>query len=388
MALPGSQNTSQTTPQTTSQRDSLLPLSAWLGSSFYSLIAIVFVVVIVLEYSTPPAFVFSYLYAGAIVFAHRRLSRQQAIAIVFAAVALTLLNLVFPHFEAPDLATIANRLIAVVALLVTGYLVDRNRFYEGEIARQQARLESQAQLASLREDFVSTLTHDLKTPLLGAIETVNSFRAEHFGTVNPTQRKVLEMMQRSHQSTLQLVETMLDVYRNDAEGLGLNLSPVDLRLLLSDTVTNLIHLAQARQIHITMQPYGQRFCVRGDALQLRRVFENLLVNAINHAPRGTLVEVFVKTTGEDQQVQVCDRGPGIAADELANIFGRFYQGYSNRQSKGSGLGLYLSRQIIEAHSGRIWVESRDPHGAIFCCRLPAVSANECRPVTTAASGRR
>lgn len=369
----------------TSQKNRLPP-STRPRSSIYGLIATIFLVVIALEYSTPPAFVFGYLYAGAIALVHRRLSRQQAIAVTLAAVALTLLNLVFPHPEAlRHLPTVANRLIAVVALLVTGYLVDRNRFYEDEIARQQARIEAQAQLASLREDFVSTLTHDLKTPLLGAVETINSFLAEHFGTVNPNQRKVLGMMQRSHQSTLQLVETLLDVYRNDAEGLGLNLSPVDLRLLLADMVARLTHLAQARQIHITLQPHGQRFWVSGDELQLRRVFENLLVNAINHAPRGTWVEVMMTTTGEQQQVQVCDCGPGIAADELPHLFERFYQGYSNRQAKGSGLGLYLSRQIIEAHSGRIWVESRDPHGAIFCCRLPAVPANECRPFTTAAS---
>jgi two-component system, NarL family, sensor kinase len=253
----------------------------------------------------------------------------------------------------------------------------RNRLYEAKITRQQVQIQTQAQLAALREDFVSTLTHDLKTPLLGAIETVKSFRTGQFGAVNPNQRKVLEMMARSHQSTLQLVETVLDVYRNDAEGLSIELVPVDLRSLIADTITALTALAQARQIYLKLSSQGQNFCVQGDALQLRRVFENLLINAINHAPRGTQVEVVLETVGHEQQVQVRDCGPGIAAHELPNLFERFYQGYSNRQAKGSGLGLYLSRQIVEAHRGKIWAESRQSQGqvegATFCCRLPACS---------------
>jgi two-component system, NarL family, sensor kinase len=347
--------------------------SIW-GQSIYRVVTAIFLVVIVLEYSTPNAFVFGYLYTGAIVLASHRLGRRQAIGVTLAAVALILLNLVFPHADSLDLSTVANRLIAVVALLVAGYLTDRNRFYEDKITRQQAHIQAQTQLAILREDFVSTLTHDLKTPLLGAIETVKSFRAEYFGAVNPTQHKVLEMMERSHRSTLQLVETVLEVYRTDAEGLGLKLSRVDLRSLIADTIAALTYLAQARQIYLKLTPHGQNFWVIGDEMQLRRVFENLLVNAINHAPRSTQVEVILATTGQAQQVQVLDCGPGIADHELPSLFERFYQSYSNRQAKGSGLGLYLSRQIIEAHSGKIWAENHQPQGAMFCCRLPAALA--------------
>ncbi len=344
--------------------------------SIYGLIVAIFLTVILLEYSTPSAFVLGYLYTGAIVLAYRYLNRQQAIIVTLTAAALTLLNLIWPNFEVPQSSTLTNRLVAVVSLLIAAYLIDRTRFYEDEIARAQAQIKAQTQLASLREDFVSTLTHDLKTPLLGAIETINSFLAEQFGPVDPQQHKILEMMQRSHRSTLQLVETLLDVYRNDAEGLGLNLSTVDLRSLLASTITTLTHLAQARQINISLNASSQRFWARGDALQLRRVFENLLINAINHTPRGTRVEVSLATIGQYQQVQVSDGGPGLNAHELPHLFERFYQGYSNRQAKGSGLGLYLSRQIIEGHSGKIWAESRQPQGAVFCCCLPAVLLDE------------
>ena len=339
-------------------------------------IVAIFAVVILLEYFSSTALVFSYLYTGAIVLAHRQLSRQQVMAVTLAAVVLTLVNLVFPHQEVSTLSTVSNRLIAVVALLVTSYLTDRTHVYEAEITRQQAHIQAQAQLANLREDFASTLTHDLKTPLLGAIETVKSFSAEQFGPVSPEQSKVLEMMGRSHRSTLQLVETMLDVYRNDAEGLGLQSDLVDLHTLLTDAVATLVPLAQSRQIEITLTPHGQRFWVNGDERQLRRVFENLLTNAINHAPRHTRVSLRLTTAEQQHQLQIQDSGPGINDDEAAHLFERFYQGYSNRHAQGSGLGLYLSRQIVEAHSGRIWAENCKPRGAIFYCCLPSATAYE------------
>lgn len=344
--------------------------------SLYGLILAIFTVVILLEYFSSTALVFSYFYTGAIVLAHRQLSRQQVMAVTLAAVILTLINLVFPHQEVNTLSTVANRMIAVVALLVTGYLIDRTHVYEAEIARQQAHIQAQAQLANLREDFASTLTHDLKTPLLGAIETVKSFRAEQFGPVSPAQYKVLELMARSHRSTLQLVETMLDVYRNDAEGLGLKLDLVDLHPLLTNTVVALAPLAQSRQIDITLTPHRQGFWVNGDERQLRRVFENLLTNAINHAPRHTRVILRLSTAEQQHQLQVQDSGPGINDDEAAHLFERFYQGYSSRHAQGSGLGLYLSRQIVEAHGGRIWAENCKPRGAIFYCCLPSATAYE------------
>ncbi len=286
-------------------------------SSLYGLILATFVVVILLECFSSKALVFSYLYTGAIVLAHRQLSRQQVMAVTLAAVTLTLANLVFPRQELNTLSTIANRLIAVVALLVTGYLIDRTHVYEAEITRQQAHIQAQAQLAILREDFAATLTHDLKTPLLGAIEAIKSFNAEQFGPVSAEQSKVLGMMSRSHRTTLQLVETMLDVYRNDAEGLGLQFDRVDLYPLLAETIADLAPLAQSRQIEITLTPRAAEFWVDGDQRQLRRVFENLLANAINHAPRHTQVSLQLKRVDYYHQLQVQDSGPGINQDEAA-----------------------------------------------------------------------
>jgi two-component system NarL family sensor kinase len=184
-------------------------------------------------------------------------------------------------------------------------------------------------------------------------------------------------MARSHKTTLQLVETLLDVYRNDNEGLNLQLDPVDLVAIAEEVAMTLTDLAANRRIHISFN-YGdsdfRKFLwVKGDALQLQRVMANLLTNAINHSPRGGKVEVVLEAGSSYQTVKIMDYGAGVRAEELPHLFERFYQGQSDRQAKGTGLGLYLSRQIIAAHGGTIWAENRSPTDALFGFKLPVAS---------------
>ncbi|MEC4813153.1 MAG: HAMP domain-containing sensor histidine kinase [Scytonema sp. PMC 1069.18] len=298
-----------------------------------------------------------------------------------------------PGLEFVSASTIASRFIAILALIVTGVLSDRNRVYQEVLTQQAAKLHAQEKLASVREDFASTLTHDLKTPLLGAIETLQAFQRENFGSVSPTQKQVLATMIRSHQTSLQMVETLLDVYRNDIEGLKLHLAPVNLVEIAEEVATTLTGLASSRRVYISLN-YGksdfrQYLWVQGDAFQLQRVFVNLLTNAINHSPRGGKVEVVMEPSSSYQTVKIMDNGAGIKLEELPHLFERFYQGNSDRQAKGSGLGLYLSRQIIEAHGGIIWAENRLASvdatsdvfsGAIFGFKLPVYVYNSSLPL--------
>jgi two-component system, NarL family, sensor kinase len=335
-----------------------------------------FGLVFTLELLTPPDYVMGYLYISPILVAKTRLSRGATLSITAIAVVLTLLNIWIPGNEPIHSAMVANRLITVLALVVTGILSNYNRHIQQTLAQQQARLQIQAKLASLREDFTSTLAHDLKTPLLGAVETLKALNNGQFGAVQPKQKSAIDMMIRSHQTSLKLVETLLDVYRNDMGGLQLDRNPIDLATIAESATTALLDLAASRRVHISLN-YGdsdfrQFLWVNGDAFQLQRVFANLIANAINHSPRGAKVEVVLGTQAGDRVVKVMDMGAGIQPDEMPHLFERFYQGESNRQASGSGLGLYLARQIVEAHDGTIWAENRSPEGAIFGFRLAAI----------------
>lgn len=340
------------------------------------LILVLFVVLGVLEYSTPNDYVFGYLYSGAILLVNTWFGKVATLQATFAAVSLTMLNAWIPGSAVIRVSTITSRAIASMALIVTGFLSQRLRRSQEAIALTRTKLEAQEKLARLREDFASTLTHDLKTPMLGAIETLKAFEQEQFGAVLPAQQKVLATMSRSHQTSLQLLETLLDVYRNDAEGLKLNLAPVDLAVLAEEVTTTVTQLAASRRVYLSFS-YGdsdfrQSLWVNGDALQLQRVFSNLLVNAINHSRRGDRVEVVLEAQASYQIVKIRDTGAGILPEHFPYLFERFYQGHSDRQAKGSGLGLYLSRQIIEAHGGIIWAENRIPTGAMFSFKLPVL----------------
>ncbi|WP_414575548.1 sensor histidine kinase [Anabaena sp. CCY 9402-a] len=340
------------------------------------IILVIFIILGVLEYSTPSEYVFGYLYSGAILLVNSWFGERATVQATFVAVLLTILNVWLPGNAAMKISVFASRFIAAMALIVTGFLSQRLRRSQEAIALTKTKLESQEKLARLREDFASTLTHDLKTPLLGAIETIKAFQKEQFGAVLPTQQPILATMARSHETSLQLLETLLDIYRNDTEGLKLNLAPVDLTFLAEEVSMTLTQLAASRRVHLSFN-YGdsdfrRSLWVNGDALQLQRVFTNLLVNAINHSRRGDRVEIVLAPQASYQVVKILDTGAGILPEHFPYLFERFYQGHSDRQAKGSGLGLYLSRQIIAAHDGIIWAENRVPTGAIFSFKLPVL----------------
>ena len=345
-------------------------------SHFFWMIVVLIGIVIVLEFSTPPEYVMGYLYISPILISNSQLSRSSTFGVTLAAAILTLINIWIPNHETIQVSMVVNRLVTILALVVTAILCDRNRQTQQILVQQQAKLQTQEKIMNVREDFASTLAHDLKTPLLGAIETLQAFDREQFGAIDSKQKSVVNTMIRSHQSSLQLVETLLDVYRNETEGLRLNLETVNLAVLAEDVATSLLSLATSRRVYLNLN-YGESdfrkfLWVNGDAFQLRRVFINLLTNAINHSPRGAKVEVVLDTQFSHQLVQVIDNGAGIKIDEKPYLFDRFYQGQSDRLATGSGLGLYLTRQIIEAHRGIIWAENRQPQGAIFGFRLPAL----------------
>jgi two-component system, NarL family, sensor kinase len=333
-----------------------------------------FTIVLTLEFITPVDYLFGYLYTVPILLTSFRFGRLASIYATMIAIILTLTNLWIPGGQIITLSMVADRVIASVALIVTGWLSENNHSYREAIAKQQSQLDVQQQLVRLREDFASTLTHDLKTPLLGGIAALEAFQTENFGAITAMQQQVLAMMLRSHQTSLQLVETLLDVYRNDTEGLQLSSAPVDLAELAQEVFTHLSPLAAADRIYLTLN-YGasdfrQSLWVNGDRFQLQRVFTNLLKNAIDHSRKGERVEIVLESYAHQQVVKILDSGSGITKAELPYLFQRFYQGHSDRQAKGTGLGLYLCRQIIEAHQGIIWAENRSPAGAIFGFRLP------------------
>ncbi len=344
----------------------------WKQNSFAVILSLG--IVVALDFSTPVEYVIGYLYLCPLMVAIGQFPRKFILGLTLFIILLILLNLEFPNRTSVPFSAFVNRSLAVFALVSTAFLGDRNTMYAQAIASQNAEIQSKNQLEGLREDFAGTLTHDLKTPVLGGISTLYAFLQGEFGEITSSQRQVLMTMERSHQTSLKLLDTLLDVYRNDTKGLELNLEPIDLTQLVEDSANQAAILARHRQIQIIVRHGNSEFrrslWVKADPFQLQRVLMNLLTNAINHSRRGDRVEVMLESNGFQQMVKVLDQGAGLNPDELSHLFQRFYQGKSDRQAQGSGLGLYLARQIITAHQGTIWAENRSPKGAIFGIQLP------------------
>ena len=224
----------------------------------------------------------------------------------------------------------------------------------------------------LRYDFIATLTHDLRTPLLAAIQTLKFFLDGALGELDEKQKLLLSTMQKSNEDLLGLVNALLEVYKYDAEKLTLTKTDFNIYNLVKQVYDELKPLAETKSISFTIDCDDEDIEISADRSELRRVICNLCGNAINYTQEGGEVTVSLKQQEVDLIFSVKDNGPGIPEEDIPNMFQRFSQGTSKKRSTGTGLGLYLSRQIIESHGGKIWLESFLNKGSEFSFLLTDV----------------
>lgn len=217
----------------------------------------------------------------------------------------------------------------------------------------------------LRDDFIATLTHDLRTPLLAAIQTLDFFLEGAVGKIDEKQKLLLSTMQKSNQDLLGLVNALLEVYKYDAEKLTLNKTEFNIYELTKLVFDELQPLAIKKKIEFKIDCENKDINIIADRSEIRRVICNLCGNAINYTPENGNVLITIKNESEDLIFSVSDTGCGIPQEDIPNMFSRFSQGTSKKRSAGTGLGLYLSRQIIESHNGKIWLESVLNKGSEF-----------------------
>ena len=217
----------------------------------------------------------------------------------------------------------------------------------------------------LRDDFIATLTHDLRTPLLAAIQTLTFFLNGALGELDEKQKLLLATMQKSNEDLLGLVNALLEVYKYDADKLELTKTNFNMYNLVEQVYNELQPLAQTKEIEFKIECTNKDLTVNADRSEIRRVICNLCGNAINYTQNGGRVIITLKNEGNDLIFSVSDNGSGIPQEDIPNMFQRFSQGTSKKRSTGTGLGLYLSRQIIESHGGKIWLESTLNKGSEF-----------------------
>ena len=247
-------------------------------------------------------------------------------------------------------------------------------------------------LDRMKRDFVSKVSHDLKTPLSSMQETISVLLDELAGPLTPKQRQLLELNRDGGHRLSGMLSKLLDLSRIEA-GLEPDFQMLDVVQLARQSVERMNGARRERGVQTTITEPVRRLLVRGDSAGLTQVLDNLLENAIKFSPTGAEVGVAIidlpspgalvpaerwsaiqrRGLGDDAVlVTVADAGPGIPEGEKERVFDRFYQADAGRAlpARGVGLGLAICREIVNAHGGSIWVSDNEPHGSVFNLLLP------------------
>ena len=243
-------------------------------------------------------------------------------------------------------------------------------------------ISEQKEAERLRDDFIATLTHDLRTPLLAAIQTLKFFLDGSLGALEDKQKVLLSTMLQSNEDLLGLVNALLEVFRFDSGKLELCKTIFAPKTLVEQCIGELLPLAKNKGINVEFEcDFDDKLEILADKAEIKRVVTNLCGNAVNYTNKDGHIKIILKAQSGDLIFSVEDNGNGIPPADIPHLFMRFSQGTSRKRSTGTGLGLYLSRQIIEAHGGKIWVESKLNKGSEFTFILTnVVKSNEERRV--------
>lgn len=231
----------------------------------------------------------------------------------------------------------------------------------------RVQVEQMERLNELKDDLVSLLVHDLRNPLSG-VRAILEAMSVHGDTPYAAE---IESALRGADRIQDALEDLLQVRQLEEDRLTIEREPHLVRALIDEASASFATAAHGREVTLEIHAPGTAR-VRVDGALVRRALENLVGNALRHAPKRTAVRVEVAETGPDIEIRVLDRGPGIPAVVRQQLFQKFGQVGSRKTSdrRGFGLGLYLVNLVASAHGGRVWASDREGGGAVFHLVLP------------------
>jgi signal transduction histidine kinase/DNA-binding response OmpR family regulator/Tfp pilus assembly protein PilF len=285
-----------------------------------------------------------------------------------------------------------NALLAglIALLIIAGLIVSRQRLklkQNNQLLEINARLTQQSQtladqaeklrnLDKVKSTFFANISHEFRTPLTLILNGLS----DKINSAEPADQPAFEMMQRNAKRLLNLINQLLDLSRLDAQEMKMARENCDLIQLLQVTHASFSSLAHSRQVAFNLSLPEDPLISRVDIDKIEKILYNLLSNAFKFTPvNGTIhLKAEIKHSGPNKclQVTVQNTGHGIPADQLPHVFNRFYQGkqyYSDEQ--GTGIGLALTKELVELHDGKVWAESEEGQGACFIVQLPLSDAD-------------
>ncbi|HLP89519.1 MAG TPA: PAS domain S-box protein [Nostocaceae cyanobacterium] len=262
--------------------------------------------------------------------------------------------------------------IAIQQALLFEQIQRMNLDLERKVVERTAQLQDKMiELEGLykrQDEFLHAVSHDLRTPIMGTMMLFKHWQQSSVENIS-LPRNILERMIESGERQLSLINSLLETHATENRGVTLNCEPLQLSNLVCSIVEELEPLLVKNKAVINNLILSNLPIIYADPLQVRRVFENLISNALNHNPSGLQITLQATLEGESIRCFVQDNGVGMTEEQCLQVFERYARGDRSR-STGIGLGLYLCRQIINAHRGEIGVTSHPGSGANFWFTLP------------------
>ncbi|MCS6993595.1 MAG: HAMP domain-containing histidine kinase [Anaerolineales bacterium] len=243
-------------------------------------------------------------------------------------------------------------------------------FMRKKLTEEVAALASARRLLEMQEDFLATISHELRTPLGFIKGYTTTLLRKDTNWDEETRREFLQIIDEEADHLNELIENVLESARLQSNTLPMRFQPVRLDILIRDTMIR----SQARYKNLQVRlDFATAPTINADSVRIAQVLENLFSNANKYAP-GAPVSISLTQIRDFYRIRFSDAGPGIPAEYLPNLFQRFYR-VPGQTGSGSGLGLFICKQIIEAHGGRISVESTLGRGTTFIIDLPIAGKN-------------
>jgi signal transduction histidine kinase len=225
------------------------------------------------------------------------------------------------------------------------------------------------QLDMMKEEFLHSITHDLRNPLTAIRGFIRLFQSGQTGTLSQIQTKMLETMDSASLRLVNMVNDILDLARLESNRLKIHVDEARMEDIISRVVELFQPQARTNGITLKMETEGESLPIQVDANLMERVFTNLVSNATKFTPEGGSITVRYKSMPDSVHCSVNDTGEGIPPSYLEKVFDKFQQ-VEGHFKGGAGLGLTICKRIVEAHDGKIWVESEVGKGASFMFVIP------------------
>ncbi|MDD5687403.1 MAG: MASE3 domain-containing protein [Elusimicrobia bacterium] len=245
--------------------------------------------------------------------------------------------------------------------------ITERKLAEEVLKNENLRLQ---ELDKKKSEFVSIVAHDLRTPLTSIMGFADTIMNKKLNLTGEQKGTYIGYIQEESRRLGRLISNYLDIANIDEGKLELNISETDLKQLIDDTVK--MFSTNSKDMRISFESEPDLTGLKADPDRIKQVLQNIIGNAIKYSPQQSIIKITARKKLNDIQVSISDRGPGIPDTEKEKIFHKFYRmdNVLSRDASGTGLGLTITKSIIERHKGKIWIEDNSPIGSIFIFTLP------------------